>query len=108
MARLSVQNRRELLQSFKSSGLTQQAWCQANGVKVSSLSYWLGQERKSCGNATNPNDPQWLTLKVEAAVPNNGASLQSLFVQAGHYSVAVPVGFDAEHLGRVLRTLSGL
>ena len=108
MARLSVQNRRELLQSFKSSGLTQQAWCQANGVKVSSLSYWLGQERKSCGNATNPNDPQWLTLKVEAAVPNNGASPQSLIVQAGHYSVAVPVGFDAEHLGRVLRTLSGL
>ena len=108
MARLSVQNRRELLQSFKSSGLTQQAWCQANGVKVSSLSYWLGQERKSCGNATNPNDPQWLTLKVEAAVPNNSASPQSLFVQAGHYSVAVPVGFDAEHLSRVLRTLSGL
>ena len=107
MARLSVHARQELLQSFKSSGLTQQAWCLTNGVKVSNLRYWLGQERKGGLNDPDTKEPQWLTLKVETSISNSSSS-QSLLVQAGHYSVAVPVGFDAEHLGRVLRTLSGL
>ena len=48
MARLSVHDRQELLQSFKSSGLAQQAWCRTHGVNVHSLRYWLGQERKGC------------------------------------------------------------
>ena len=68
MARLSVHDRQELLQSFKSSGLTKQAWCQAHGVKVSNRLYWLGQERKGCGDAPDSKELQWLTLKVETTI----------------------------------------
>ena len=107
MARLSVHDRQELLQSFKSSGLAQQAWCRTHGVNVHSLRYWLGQERKGCLTTAEPKEPQWLTFNVQTAIPA-AASPQSLLVQTGQYVVTVPVGFNAEHLGRVIRALAVL
>lgn len=94
----------ELLKAFKASGQTQRTWCEANGVKIHTLRYWLGKERKISGSTSEKRE--WLKLQVQGDIltPNP----QALYIQIGNVSVAVNPGFDPQHLLSVLHTLSTL
>lgn len=94
----------ELLKAFKASGQTQRTWCQANGIKIHTLRYWLGKERKI--SVSNSENREWLKLQVQGDVLT--PSPQSIYVQIGSVSVAVHPGFDPQHLLSVMRTLSTL
>jgi hypothetical protein len=41
-----TEKRAAILQDFHGSGLTQKAYCEASGIALSTLQYWLGRERK--------------------------------------------------------------
>jgi len=39
------QHRREVVRTFRESGLTQKAFCEQRGLPLSTLRYWINRER---------------------------------------------------------------
>ena len=96
--------RSEILDSFRSSGLTQREWCQTNGVKVHTLCYLLHCERKKV--VSDSGEQQWLSLQVkEVSLPLNS---NTLYVRIGNADIAVCPGFDPQHLLNVIRVVSAI
>lgn len=96
--------RSEICNTFRSSGLTQREWCQANGVKVHILRYLLHCERKKV--ISDSGEQQWLSLRVkEVSLPSN---LNSLHVRIGNADITVCPGFDPQHLLNVFRIVSAI
>jgi len=51
------------ISGFNESGLTQEKWCEENGIKLSALRYWIKKLRYD--EMTN-NTPEWLRVNVTA------------------------------------------
>ena len=54
------------IQSFQDSGLTQQQWCEKEGIKLSALRYWL---RKFREEKSREAAPDWLKVCVSDEDP---------------------------------------
>ena len=53
-------------QNFQDSGLTQQQWCEKEGIKLSALRYWL---RKFREEKLQESSPDWLKVCVSDENP---------------------------------------
>ena len=85
----------ERIQDFRTSGLSQKAWCEEHGLQVGQLGYWL---RKSKTQASSSNG-RWLSLDT-IALPGSGISLR-----IGSMVLEIERGFDQEVLADVVRSL---
>ena len=54
------------IQTFQDSGLTQQQWCEKEGVKLSALRYWLRHFREEKSQEAAPD---WLKVCVSDTDP---------------------------------------
>ena len=100
----------QLLDAYRASGKTQRDFADANAVPLSSLVYWLGQERlrqKPEPSRREHAAPKW----VEAVVgpePPQAEPVQSRCFQLqwpNGVRLRVPADFDAAALRRLLKAL---
>jgi len=90
--------------AYKASGLTQAAFCEAQGVSTRQLSYWL---RKETMQQISPEKTtRWLPVKLIDQGSTSGDN--SLHIKLGPAIVEVRPGFDQKLLLDVLKTLGTL
>ena len=86
----------ERIEAFLSSGLSQRAWCEQQGLRPSQLRYWLRKFRTETKQGTLV---RWLSL--DAVAPSgSGVSLR-----IGNVVLEIQRGFDQEVLAGVVRSL---
>ena len=69
------ENRVELCEEYRNSGLTQKAFCESRGISRSKLTYWLKREREGMQGAA--------FVKVKSSVPVDRKSTR---LNSSHYS----------------------
>ena|SRR5215208_2212294 len=114
------QSRREWVEQWRCSGLTQTEFCRRNGLAMSSLSRWkmalVAQDSGESEVLRSPQDqapPRWLAVRVRAEVPapavleeTPGAEFE--VVVRGGRRVRLGRQFDAEGLRRLVAVLESL
>jgi hypothetical protein len=88
--------------AYRTSGLSVQKWCVANGLQPYQLWYWL---RRNSPETTSPavKSTRWLPVEM-TPVDHDDA----LVIRIGTASIEVRPGFDPALLSGVVRALSGL
>ena len=88
------ENINQLLDAYRSSGLTRTEWCSRNNIKVGTLAYWLKRER------TERKGIMLKEVKLRM-IRNTGLRLN-----AGGAMFEVGDGSDMELLSSLLKALS--
>ena len=99
-----MKNKREhfglLIEEWKRSGLSQREFCDRNGVKLSTLQYWVvkGNREKAQGSRS--------LVEIAPAKINEpeGAYSTAIVLVVGRHRIAIGRGFD----GQVLEELIGI
>lgn len=99
-----TQARRELA-SFRSSGLSQRAWCEERGVSFSRLRYWAQQLEVSSEQDTTISMPSMVAVRVqdESAAAEMESSIE-LEVE-GLFVLRIPPEFARSTLSAVVGLL---
>jgi hypothetical protein len=101
--------RREQVDAFLSSGLTEQQWCAENGVSPSTLRYWkrkIREEDGACGT--------WVEVGAALATPTQSLAIipvghtGRITVRIGPFSIDVQTGSDPATLASVLSVAASL
>ena len=81
------------MRAFERSGLTRRAWCEQEGVPLSTLDYWRCRLRHSS------------SALVPVVVSDVAAKVASMEISVAGVQLRVPTNIDADWLCRVLRGL---
>jgi hypothetical protein len=100
-----------LLNDFRKSGLTHAAFCQLRAIPLHTFRKRLYQSRPVVvtslpGEATPPTEPVFLPVTILADALDPAPQRLELILPHGR-RVAVPPGFDADTLRRLLSVLEG-
>ena len=87
----------ELLNLYQRSGVSKKAWCEKNGIGVSTLHKWLKHDKKQTNAKVMQN---WAAITV---LPK--ARGGSVLLQAGKFSIEVKESTNRELLAAVLAML---
>ena len=101
----------ERLVDYRSSGLTQAAWCAARGIPQNQLSYWKARLEEERSQDAAGKTGTWCPVNVvaESIRPGVGpVSAANLTLRLGPVSIEVSPGFDPELLRGVVRALNGI
>ena len=90
---------------FKSSNLTQKAWCEKNDIKVSTLRYWI---RKIRSAASTPEEDSGFCGFEFASVCVSEASAPALVMEINGVKLSIAEDFDEMLLIKLVRTLKKL
>jgi hypothetical protein len=80
------------LEAIKSSGLTRKAYCEKNGLKVTTLDYWYRRLNPSQNENREDKKAAWIPLHVS---DDRGSGID---LRLGKIAITVKPGFDAELL----------
>ncbi|WP_018665036.1 IS66 family insertion sequence element accessory protein TnpA [Heyndrickxia acidiproducens] len=86
--------------AFRSSGLTQAKWCEANQLKLHQLKYWL--KRIEVPSSKTNSAPSFAPLLIEEPKQSDQDTLQ---VKIGNISIEVKPGFDPSLFADVVKVL---
>lgn len=92
----------ELIQDYKSSGLTAAKWCEEKGFKVHILRYQINKLNKEKKKASNKT--QWASI-VPTNLTVNGSIAKPLKVIIGQSTIEVTPDFDPDTLKAVVKIL---
>lgn len=82
------------VRAWRESGLTQRAYCETHGLKLSTLGYWSRRERGTVGGV------KLVPVKVE------GMSLPGLVLRGAQgWQLSLPPGIPSGWLAELLRAL---
>ena len=87
----------ELLNLYQCSGMSIKAWCEENGIAISTLHKWLKLDREQADTKVTQH---WAAITV---LPKAGGS--TVLLQAGKFSIEVKESTDRELLAAVLAML---
>ncbi|MBE0339745.1 IS66 family insertion sequence element accessory protein TnpB [Paenibacillus sp. 28ISP30-2] len=90
----------ERIRDYRASGLTMSAWCEAQGVTLHQLKYWL---RKMDSSIPSTSTPHFIPVTVSSP-----SSSPSLTLRIGLASLDVQEGFSPELLRQVVQALETL
>jgi len=91
---------RQTVREFRKSGLSRRAFCEQNGIKKSSLDYWLARLSK-------PRKPTGLVEVKPAAPPAAGGRLD-VVIAGGRYRIEIHGALDGELFREVVHALENL
>jgi N-acetylneuraminic acid mutarotase len=96
--RLSPGEWDELIQNYRSSGLTAAQWCEAHGFKVHQLRWQINKRQK-----LNKDEQtiQWVPLPTDSATSLS----PSITVKIGNAEISVSGGFNKELFAEVVHSL---
>ncbi|MBU8763807.1 hypothetical protein KM868_09895 [Micrococcus luteus] len=90
----------ERIRDYRASGLSMSAWCEAQGLTLHQLKYWL---RKIDSSQPCSSSPSFIPVTVS---PRSSSS--SLTLRIGPASLDVQTGFSPELLRQVVQALEAL
>jgi len=93
------------ISGWKSSGLTQRAYCEREGLSLTSLAYWSPRVRKSARGYAGAVESGVGVHLVPVRIQGPRQDGQLLLRSPGGWSVALPASAGAEWLGSVLKQL---
>lgn len=96
-------NRQELVDQYRKSGMTQKDWCNENNIKQSTLGTWISKENKM----NNVVNQKW----IEATpAPKDYKKSVSKFIEIkiGDFTITLTEGFNKEVFGEVAKELQKL
>lgn len=113
---------RERMAAWRQSGLSQQAFCRAHGLSVSSFSHWKSELAKRDGRMASPEVPaeraaaagspealRWTEVRWPEWTPEVPPAAREIsgfeIVLPRGWSVRLGAGFEAESLRRLLAVL---
>lgn len=106
---MSLNDNREIwisrIDDFKSSNLTQKAWCEKNDVKISTLRYWI--RKLSYTEYAAATDSGFSEFEF-ASVSISKESSPSLVLECKDVKLSIAEDFDEPLLIKLLRTLRKL
>jgi hypothetical protein len=91
------------IEGLKSSGLTRRAYCEGNGIKLSTLDYWCQKLSPSERENKKAADTGWIPLRL-----SDDGSYSGIEMRIGQITIAVKPGFDQTLLTELLRTIGAL
>lgn len=94
---------RQQIEALKSSGLTRRAYCEGNGIKLSTLDYWCQKLKPSERGSKRATEDGWIPLRLSDDEPSSGIEMR-----IGRITIAVKPGFDQTLLTELLRTIGAL
>lgn len=92
----------DLIQDYKSSGLTAAKWCEEKGFRVHILRYQinkLNKEKKKVSNET-----QWASV-IPANLRINEPGAEPLKVIIGQSTIEITAGFDPDTFKAIVKVL---
>jgi hypothetical protein len=99
------------LTDLDESGLTQQQWCEQNGVSYSTLKYWVLKANKEKNPQRQNTGSEWLSLKV-SSLPGetytNASKSGKISVNFGGFKVDINNSADPGQIFNILRMLKEL
>ncbi|MBW4085838.1 IS66 family insertion sequence element accessory protein TnpB [Paenibacillus sp. S150] len=90
----------ERIRDYRSSGLTMSVWCEAQGLTLHQLKYWL---RKIDSSQPRSSTPSFIPVTVSPR-----SSPPALTLRIGPASLDVQEGFSPELLRQVVQALEAL
>ena len=96
-----------LLSEFRSSGLTQRAFCERFGVKLPTLCYWIARERSEQQSARTPTRDTFVPVVESASVPRAEAAHLTVHFPSG-LQITVECGYPVEDLQQIAKALSAV
>jgi transposase len=100
--RRGVAERRQLLDRYERSGLSQKAFCQRHGVALSTLQYW---RRRARGTDQEPT-PSFVEIPQVSGMARALSSEGAVIIEVpGGVRFEVPTGTDAQWLSGLLRAM---
>lgn len=92
----------DLIQDYKSSGLTAAKWCKEKGFKVHILRYQINKLNKEKKAPSNEN--RWVSV-VPANIISDELAPKPLKIVIGQSTIEVTPGFDPGTLKAVVKVL---
>ena len=100
--RRGVAERRQLLDRYERSGLSQKAFCQRHGVALSTLQYWRRRARDTDQEPT----PSFVEMPQVSGMARALSSEAAVIIELpGGVRFEVPTGTDAQWLSGLLRAV---
>lgn len=96
---------REIVAKMQASGLTQSAWCRANGINLQSLNHWVCKFRDEQNDAKHPISPAKF---LEAGTINpkpHTPTPSTISITFGSFTVSTTGSIDPEALTAVLKAV---
>ena len=92
---------RQHVEAFSYSGLTRNAYCQKNGIRVYQLDYWRKKFKNSNPSAIANDRKEWVPLQICEERPANKST--GIQLRIDRFTVEIEPGFNPELLSQVLR-----
>jgi len=100
--RRGVAERRQLLNRYECSGLSQKAFCQRHGVALSTLQYWRRRARDTDQEPT----PTFVEIPQVTGTAGVRSVEAAVFIELpGGVRLEVPAGTDAQWLSGLVRSM---
>ena len=90
-----------LIQDYRTSGLTAAQWCETHGFKIHQLRWQMTKRQKLHKNEQNTT--QWIPLYSSSSMPS-----PSITVKIGNAEITVSDGFNKELFAEVVHSLLAL
>jgi hypothetical protein len=91
------------LTAYKQSGQTMKVWCNAQGVTLDQLKYWLRKLKSEDGGSESPPAASFVPLVLSES--SHAPTSASLRLHVGDVHIDVNVGFDPRLLRDVVAAL---
>jgi hypothetical protein len=98
LAKLNMDDWRQLIDDYRSSGLTAPVWCQQKQLSIHKLRYWITKFNKA--ESRNESGQQWVSVKTDLPITTT-----SITVKVGKAEISVPQDFDKELFADVVHSL---
>ena len=87
--------------SWEKSGLSISKYCTENGLKSSSLHYWIRKVRKEANQSASAGN--FVKLKIPKSI--RAERTEGFSLKYGSYEITIPAAFNKSDLGRLLEVL---
>lgn len=89
---------------YKTSGMTQSKWCEANDLSYHQFKYWL--KRLDTSTEVKETNSKWIPISIDDDSNNN--KNDSLQVRVGQAIIEVKPDFNPTFLANVIKVLQTL
>lgn len=86
--------------SWHNSTMSQKEYCHTHNLKLSTFGYWINRLKKEKSKETGLVPISFITQKISHGI---GSPLELIINES--ITLSIPIGFDPEHLSRVLHVL---
>jgi transposase-like protein len=91
--------------AFERSGSSRRAWCEAQGVKASTLEYWRRRLRSMGSSEGRDGFRSLMPIVVRTSESEAASATTVALVLPDGLRLSVPIGIDARWLAGLLREL---